>query len=452
MKFLYVGLIAAAVVALRVWLFKRRRRNAASSGSTPSDSTIAEPTGTPRRSLARSIESSFGDVGKVAMREITERLRGRIFRVGTLLILAIVGAAIIIPAVTKSSGVTKQTVGVVGGLSKDATLLVRAAARQSGDTLQLVDQPTRTAAEDALRSGKIDIAIVENDEIILNQPVDARRSPADATFVQDLAAFLGALKSYQTAGLTPHQASLIAHAKPIPVRTLEGGSKNPKNATYVIGLVLLFIMLTQYCTWILIGVMQEKSSRVVEVLLATLRPIELLGGKVLGIGLVALGQATLVVGFALILGKAVGSDFLHGAAALVVLAEFLWLVLGYAFYCWVYAAAGSTAERQDQIQTLALPLSIPILIGYVLSITVASTGNASTFYKFLAYVPPTAPFCMPTLVGLGDVSWWQFVASALISLVATYGMAVFAARIYRRAVLQTGGRVRIRQLFARPAR
>ena len=126
-------------------------------------------------------------------------------------------------------------------------------------------------------------------------------------------------------------------------------------------------MLTQYNTWILIGVMQEKSSRVVEVLLATVRPIQLLGGKVLGIGLVALGQATLIVGFALIVGTAVGSDLLHGTAPLVLACELLWLVLGYAFYCWVYAAAGSTAERQDQVQTLALPLSIPILVGYIFS-------------------------------------------------------------------------------------
>ena len=96
-------------------------------------------------------------------------------------------------------------------------------------------------------------------------------------------------------------------------------------------------MLQQYNTWILIGVMQEKSSRVVEVLLATVRPIQLLGGKVLGIGLVALGQATAIVGFALVVGAAVGSDLLKGTGPLVLASELLWLVLGYAFYCWVYA-------------------------------------------------------------------------------------------------------------------
>jgi len=114
-------------------------------------------------------------------------------------------------------------------------------------------------------------------------------------------------------------------------------------------------------------------------------------------------------------------------------------------------AAGSTAERQDQVQTLALPLSIPILIGYVFSITVASSGNADLLFKVLAYLPPTAPFCMPVLVSLNLVTWWEFIASILASLMGTAAMAVFAARIYRRAVLRSGGRVKIRELLARGA-
>jgi ABC-2 type transport system permease protein len=288
--------------------------------------------------------------------------------------------------------------------------------------------------------------------VLLNQPASSKNSSSDSAFVQDLAAYLGVLRAYEAAGLTPSQAAEVGHARSVPVESLEAAPSNTARATSVIGLVLLFFMLTQYCTWILIGVMQEKSSRVVEVLLATLRPIELLGGKVIGIGLVAFGQAALVVAFALVVGRAVGSDLLHGTQPLVLACELLWLVLGYAFYCWLYAAAGSTAERQDQVQTLALPLSIPILLGYIFSITVASSGNPSLLFKFLAYLPPTAPFCMPVLVSLDQVVWWQFFASVVITLAATVGVALFAARIYRRAVLQTGSRVRIRELFAPSAR
>ena len=74
------------------------------------------------------------------------------------------------------------------------------------------------------------------------------------------------------------------------------------------------------------------------------------------------------------------------------------------------------------------------------------------FFKVFAYLPPTAPFCMPVLVGLSQVTWWQFLASVLITIAGTVAMAIFAARIYRRAVLRTGARVGARQLFARGTR
>ena len=124
-----------------------------------------------------------------------------------------------------------------------------------------------------------------------------------------------------------------------------------------------------------------------------------------------------------------------------------WLVLGYAFYCWVYAAAGSLAERQDQVQTLAFPLSIPIVFGYIMALTTAGSGSPSLFFKVLAYLPPTAPFAMPVLVGLKMVTWWEFLASAMLSIVCTVAVARLAAAIYRRAVLRTGRRVRLRDVL-----
>ena len=104
------------------------------------------------------------------------------------------------------------------------------------------------------------------------------------------------------------------------------------------------------------------------------------------------------------------------------------------------------------MQTLALPLSIPILVGYVFALTVVSSGRPDLVFKVFAYLPPTAPFCMPVLVGLSQVTWWEFAASVIISIVGTFGMAIFAARIYRRAVLRTGARVSFRQLLTRVAR
>jgi ABC-2 type transport system permease protein len=449
-----VAIAALVVVRLAIWRANRRRRAAPKAAGA----TAAAPAASPLAARAQTsrwnaIEDSLGDVGLVAGREIRERLRGRIFRVGTIIMLLAVGAAVVIPALHKSSsGPTLQKVGLVGTVSPVTRELVLAAAQSNNDKVQFVPEASVVVAKSDLKSGASYFSIIDSREVLLYRPATASSSPADPGLVDSVAEYLGVVIAYRKAHLTPAQAATVTNSRSVPIRALVGSSKGANsNTPSIIGIVLLFYMLTQYCTWILIGVMQEKSSRVVEVLLAMVRPIQLLGGKVLGIGLVALGQALLIVGFALALGASVGSDLLKGTAPLDLLAELAWLVLGYAFYCWVYAAAGSTAERQDQVQTLALPLSIPILFSYIYSITVLSSGTPNAFFDVLAYLPPTAPFCMSVLVGLGKATWWEFLASALISIASTAGMAIFASRIYRRAVLRTGGRVGLRDVLYRRA-
>jgi ABC-2 type transport system permease protein len=451
---LIVVAIAALVVVRAIRRANRRRRAApkaaGAAAAAPDASLLAARA---QRSRWNAVEAALGDVGLVAGREIRERLRGRIFRVGTIIMLLAVGAAVVIPALHKgSSGPTLQKVGIVGTVSPVTRELVVGAAQANNDTVKFVPEASVVIAKRDLKSGASYFSIIDSKEVLLYQPATKSSFPADPGLVDSVAEYLGIVTAYRQAHLTPAQAATVTNSHSVPIRTLVGSSKSAAAKTpSIIGIVLLFFMLTQYCTWILMGVMQEKSSRVVEVLLAMVRPIQLLGGKVLGIGLVALGQALLIVGFALALGAGVGSDLLKGTAPLALLAELAWLVLGYAFYCWVYAAAGSMAERQDQVQTLALPLSIPILFGYIYSITVASSGTPNAFFDVLAYLPPTAPFCMSVLVGLGKATWWGFLASAFISIASTAGMAIFASRIYRRAVLRTGGRVGLRDLLYRRA-
>jgi ABC-2 type transport system permease protein len=444
MKATYVLVLLAVVAAVRIAMRRRKRQNA------PTEEPV-EPR--QRRVVAVSVPKVFGEVGLVAMREIRERVRGRIFRIGTLVILLGVGAAIVIPKIHTSSP-APQRVGVVGTVEPSLSRIVAATGRESQTAAEVVTEPSVEQASEALKAGRLDVALVDGGRrILVDQDVGSNTNSTTSTFVQALAANLGVLRAYEVAGLTSTQVEQLAHARPVAVENLQTTrSKGAAQSTSTIGIILLFLMLTQYNTWILMGVMQEKASRVVEVLLATVRPIELLGGKILGIGLVAMGQAALIVGFALAVGAAVGSDVLHGTAPLVLLAELLWLVLGYAFYCWVYAAAGSMAERQDQVQTLVLPLSLPIILGYVLALTTASTGTPSLFFEVLAYLPPTAPFAMPVLVGLGLVQWWQFVASVILSLAGTAGMAWVASGIYRRAVLRSGQRVRLRDVVWRSPR
>ncbi len=390
------------------------------------------------------------DVGLVAAREMRERFRGKIFRVGTLLILAVVAAAIVIP--TLDTGKPQpQRVGIVGALSAPLRAAVVSSAKSVGTTVHLVSLDDEAAAYADLRSGRLDLAIVEGRELVVNKSVGSTDTSTTAQFVLAVSKDLGVVEAVEAAHLTPAQALELAGERALPVHSLQPGpARGAAHTTSLIGLILIFVMLSQYNTWILIGVMEEKSSRVIEVLLAAVRPIQLLTGKVLGIGLVAFVQASAIVVFALVLAKSVSSDLLHGTAPVVLLSTLAWLVLGYAFYCWVYAAAGSLAERQDQVQSLAFPLSLPIIFGYIMAITAVS-GNPSYFFKVLAYLPPTAPFAMPVLVGLGAVTWWEFLASALISIACTAGLARLATGIYRRAILRTGGRVKLRDVLTRAA-
>lgn len=433
-------ILAAVAVFIALRLTFRVRRHRAKAVPPPPQTELP----TPRRSL---LVSLFGDVGLVAQREVRERIRGRVFQVGTAIILLVVVAAIVIPVLTRSKSKPEQ-VGVVGTLSSPLRTAVLAAADAIGTTMTFVSQADTSAADADLQSGQLDLVIVDAKQVVVDKALGAGDTSTTAQLAGAAARILGTAAAFQAAGLTVAQANALSNAKPVPLVGLQPASieHHKRSPASVFTLVLVFVMLSQYSTWILTGVVEEKTSRVVEVLLAAVRPAQLLGGKVLGIGLVAAAQASLLVAVALGLSEAVGSDLLHGTGPITVLVALLWLVLGYAFYCWVYAAAGSTVERQEQVQSLAFPLTIPVIVGYIVSLTAATSGRPNTFVDVLAYLPPTAPFAMPTLVGLGAATWWEFSISVVLSVASTFAIARLATSIYRRAILRTGRRVRIRDL------
>jgi ABC-2 type transport system permease protein len=423
MKFVLIALAIVAVASFRI--VGRRRRHS----------------GEPRtvKSLSESITS---DVGLIVAREVRERFRGRIFKIGTVFILLVVAAAIVIP-VLNTSKEKLQDIGIVGTLSTSLRASVASTAKSAGTKVRFVPESSVKEAKTALHLGRISAAIVNAHELIVEDP------SAETPLVHSVAENLGISEALQAAHLSPAQSETLTKAKALPIARVQPGKKSTSQTTSLIGIILIFVMLSQYTTWILMGVMEEKSSRVIEVLLSAVRPIQLLTGKVVGIGLVAMAQASLVVVFALLLAKAVGSDLVHGTSPLVIASTLVWLVLGYTFYSWVYAAAGSMVERQDQVQSLVLPLSLPMIFGYIMALTGASSGSPSALLKVLAYLPPTAPFAMPVLVGFGDVTWWAFLGSVMISLTCTIGIARGAATVYRRAILRTGARVRLREVFSK---
>jgi ABC-2 type transport system permease protein len=410
--------------------------------------TAPEPDGTASGGTAsRPLLLLPGDTGLVAARELRERLRTRGFRVGTLFILVVVAAAIVIPALLGSKP-DVQRVGVVGGMPAQLRAAVVADGRAAGTSVRLVAEPTRQVAATGLRGGRIDLAVIGGQQVLLDKAIAPDASSVTGQLARAVAKTVGTAGAMQAAGVTATQAGMIAAARPLPVASLQPGEPagTQRNTSFA-GLVLVFIMLTQYNVWTLTGVMGEKSSRVAEVLLAAIRPAQLLTGKVLGIGLAAFAQAGLVVAFAFSLAKGVHSDLLHGTTPLVIGATLVWLVLGYAFYSWIYAAAGAMTERQDQVQSLSFPLGLPVIAGYLVAFNAAVSGSPSLLLHVFGYLPLTAPLVMPVLVSLGAVTWWQFAIAAVLSVACTVGVARAAVSVYRRAVLLTGRRVRLREVL-----
>ena len=419
------------LVALGTGLLRRRRRRTTQKA--------------PR--VASTREWTRHPVGLVAGREIHQRLRSRSFTISLLITMIAVAAIIVIPTLHHSSA-PRVRLGVTSSAPSSTAALAAKDARSLGVTVSVTSFASPTALETALHQHTIDLAVLPSRELLSLSGLGAPGSTGD-TFENALALSLGQASALSAAHLSPSQISTLQSARPFTTVTLHPST--PRRAVdplLLVGIIVMFMMINQYAQWILMGVMEEKSSRVVEVLLSGLRPVEMIGGKVSGIGLVALLQGGLTIASALIASYAVGSTLVHAHASWTLAALLLWFLLGYVFYSWVFAAVGSMVERIDQAQSLVLPFSLPLFAGYIYSLIQATSTSVSGVLRVLAYFPPTALFAMPTLVGRGDVGVLGFSVSVLIDLVTTVVVARLAAGIYRRAILHTGSRVRWRDVVA----
>jgi ABC-type Na+ efflux pump permease subunit len=147
----------------------------------------------------------------------------------------------------------------------------------------------------------------------------------------------------------------------------------------------------------------------------------------------------------IIAGFASGSSLVHGATLGVVIAGGVFIVLGYAFYCTAFAAAGSLVSRQSDVNSTIMPVQLPLIIAYTLSYTVIYANGANAFYRVLGFLPPTSPIAMPVLYAAGDVPVWQVVVAAVLCAAGTVWMARIAVKIYSNSILRTGPRISFRQ-------
>jgi ABC-2 type transport system permease protein len=377
----------------------------------------------------------------VARREIRERIKAKSFRIATVISGAVVVAAIAIPASQRGNTATYD-VGVVTDPPPAVTIdTIAPLAGPLGVRIHGQTMPTRDDALAALRGGRIDVAVVGAQIFTERAP-----EPDDTGKKAQLIAAISNLVRIQRLG--PEAAAALL--TPVTVTGVEPPDANAtQRFTAFIGVLLLFVFLQQYGTWVLMGVVEEKASRVVEVLLSAIRPRQLVAGKVIGIGAVALAQGAVVAIAALGTSFATGTHVFEGASQFAILWTLGWFLLGYSFYSLAYASVGSLVSRQADAQNAAFPVGLPILVGYFTATTLLGATDPSPFTRVLSYFPPTAPMVMPMLIGVGKASAWQALISMGILVVATIFLARLAGAIYSRAILHTGQRLKLRQVLRR---
>ena len=379
----------------------------------------------------------------VVRREWIQRVRSTAFRVSTVISAAIVVAIIAIPQMYGGGTPPPRVVGVVGESSPQLQTVMPAAGRQVDLTVSTRAFEDETAARDALRSGDVDVLLVGERALVWKAEVDEQLGAVVTSAVQAVEQ----QRAIDELGLTPEEQQQLRPA-PLSSSSLEPVTeeRTARLALATIALVLLLMFISFYGGFLLVGVIEEKSSRVVEVMLSRLRPTELLTGKIAGIGLVGLAQFALVAAAALIAlafsDNAQLPTTTRGTIGWVV----FWFILGYAFYAVLYGAAGSLVSRQEEAQSMTFPITAVLIVAYLFALeAVQSPDSVATLIG--SFLPPTAPLVMIVRIANGSVPWWQIGLSVLLMLVAIYGMLRLAGRIYAGAVLRTGGRVKLREAW-----
>ena len=370
----------------------------------------------------------------VARREITERGRSRGYLVSLLFTLALLLMAFVLPMLTR--GDDTRHIGLVGTPPAGLQAQIEASAARNKAKVVVVAVPDHATALSDLKAKTIDAA--------LEVPQDTSSS-GTLTFQES---------SDATISQVCYEAVVIVRAGPDvlqpPLPSIVAPPSDDQSSAVILatdGIILMFIGIFTYGQWVLSGVVEEKQSRVVEVLLSTIRPRDLLVGKVLGIATLAMGQlaALVIVGLAAsqILGQLVLPPTTVGAIAQMV----LWFVLGFLFYSTAMGTLGSLASRPDEANNAAMPVTMTATLCYVVTLVVVIQSPSGILAQVMTFIPFSAPMVVPIRVALSAAQPWEVVGAVLVMLAAIYLLFELGGRVYSGAVLQSGGRMKLRDAW-----
>lgn len=376
----------------------------------------------------------------VAARELRERVASRAFQISTALTVLIVLGLLLAPSVFGLDEPPNYSIGVVGEIPVGLGAVIETTASQQGTTAEFTEFGDRVELETAVLDGDVDIGVVEATVVLTGPNTDPELISlvsvgVGAAGVQDRAAELG---------LTPGDiARLLDTAVQVePLERIE--DEESKTVVAFIGTVLLFISIVTYGQWILIGVVEEKSSRVVEVVLGAVRPRHLLAGKVLGIGLLGLAQLLFIAGLGVYIVRTTDTFDVPSVGVGLVAIVIGWFLLGFAFFASGFAVAGSLVSRQEEAQNASFPLTMVMLIGYFTA-TSSLTGGDNPILRAMSLVPPFSPMTMPLRMAAGTAMNWEVIVSIALMIGAIALMLRIGGRVYSGGLLRTGGKVKIRE-------
>ncbi|WP_314307038.1 ABC transporter permease [Actinomyces johnsonii] len=398
------------------------------------------------------------EITLVAGRELRAHLMKKSTIILTLvLLIAAVGGIIGVKLYTSSQD-EGYRLGLKGVPVAQATGLDKVVA-SNGEAIEVVDvsgRETKDVLADDAPEGTPHVDMVL--DVSGSAPTITVEKSVDDAVVSGVTAFLqqAALgQQIATLGGDPAQvASQLSAAKP-EVTVLDSPKRDAADfgPRYTILLtidVLLLFAIMGGGQFIAQGVVEEKSSRIVEILLACVRPNSLLAGKILGIGIASFLTTGAVAVAGVVTAKATGvmPDInlnLDG----VLVAMLVWLIVGYAIFAVAFGAAASLVSRQEDVSSVSMPLVMLSMVPYVLSFLMATGDANSMTFRVLAFLPPFAPFMMPARLVLGVSSWTEQVIALAIALVFLPLLVRAAAAIYTRAVTRTGARVPLKEVLGR---
>ena len=379
----------------------------------------------------------------VAVREMRERGRSGGFIASVIVTVLVVAGAIALPALLDTGPGTKD-VGLTGSVPTELPAALQAQGDAVSTDLRIHRYQTVADGEAAVRDGKVDVLVVDAAQLEWRKRADEQLKAITTGAIQ----LVAVRERAAGAGINPDE--LLAMVAPVTVDNVElsqvtGRSADDETAAFVLTIVL-FGAITTYGAMVLSGVVEEKSSRTVEVLLARMPARNLLAGKIAGIGLLGLAQISLIALAALVAGAMVDAVDIPAVGAGVVAWAVVWFVLGYALYSTVFGVLGSLASRTEDASTVTGPVTVLLVAAFMVSF--AAIGSVySTWARVVSWVPVTAPFTMPNRIAMGAATWWDPVVAMVLTLAAIAGLVVLGGRVYAGAILHTGSTLRLSEAW-----